>query len=228
MKTIGLIGGMSWESSREYYSLLNDAVATRLGGSHSAKCVLYSFDFQEIEALQIEGAWGTLRERILAAGRAVRAAGADFAALCTNTMHKVTDNFVREVGIPLVHIVDAVGARVDRAGITRVGLLGTRFTMEESFYIERITSGRNLTVVLPNGDDRATVDDIIFSELVRGRIRTESKAAYERIMDNLAAQGAEAIILGCTEIGLLVTQYRLPLIDSVPAHVEAIIEQSFQ
>lgn len=224
MKTIGLIGGMSWESSREYYTILNESIATRLGGNHSARCILYSFDFQEVEDLQRSGDWNTLKEWIMGAGSSLRDAGAHVAALCTNTMHKVTDEFEAKTGIPLVHIADAVAAAVSSAGYRSVGLLGTRFTMEETFYTERLRSRHDIDVVVPDAADRQAVDRIIFTELVKGIVRDDSRREYERAMNALAARGAEAIILGCTEIGLLVKEYRLPLLDTVALHCRAIVE----
>ncbi|NLJ45613.1 MAG: amino acid racemase [Treponema sp.] len=171
MKTIGLIGGMSWESSGVYYTLVNREVRERLGGSHSASCVMVSFDFQEIEDLQYAGDWEALRERMVEAGRRLAAAGADFAVLCTNTMHKVMEGFDAETGLPFLHIVDAAGEALRADGLKRVGLLGTKFTMEGGFYADRLRERFGLEVLVPEAEDRAAVNDVIYGELVRGEIR---------------------------------------------------------
>ncbi len=219
MKTIGLIGGMSWESSGVYYSLINREVRALLGRSHSARCVLYSFDFQDVEELQYAGEWARLRAMMLDAGRALRAAGADFIVLCTNTMHKVIEGFEAEVGLPLLHIADATAEAVKAAGISHVGLLGTRFTMEGGFYAERLRSCCGLDVVIPEPGDRDAVNRVIYEELVRGVIRDESRARFEAVIDDLAARGAQAVILGCTEISLLIREHRLvPLFDTTALH----------
>ena len=191
MKTIGLIGGMSWESSAVYYSLVNQEVRARLGKSHSANCVLWSFDFQEIEELQYAGKWDILRDRMYDAGRGLKAAGADFAVLCTNTMHKVMDNFEADVGLPLLHIVDAAGEAVKAEGKTKIGLLGTKFTMEGGFYADRLRDRFGLEVLTPGPEDRAVVNDIIYTELVRGVVDDGSRKRYEAIIDKLAGRGAQ-------------------------------------
>lgn len=220
MKTIGLIGGMSWESSAHYYRIINEEVRAALGGSHSAQILMYSYDFDEIERLQRAGAWDTMRASLFDVGRRLKAAGADFAVLCTNTMHKVMDGFEDDVGIPLLHIVDVAGEALASFDIKRIGLLGTRFTMEEDFYSARLKRGFDIDVLVPDAQGRATVDRIIFQELVRGIIRDESREAYRAVMDNLVARGAEAILLGCTEIGLLITDYTAPLFDTTPLHAK--------
>ena len=218
MKTIGLIGGMSWESSAVYYSLINQEIRRRLGKSHSASCVLWSFDFQEIEELQYAGQWDILRDRMYEAGRGLKAAGAEFAVLCTNTMHKVMDNFEADVGIPLLHIVDAAGEAVRADGKSRIGLLGTKFTMEGGFYADRLRERFGLDVITPGLDERDTVNDIIYQELVRGVVDDGSRRKYQAIIDGLVAQGAQGVILGCTEIGLLVKEHSFTLYDTTLLH----------
>jgi aspartate racemase len=218
MKTMGLIGGMSWESSAVYYNLVNQEIRRRLGKSHSASCVLWSFDFQEIEELQYAGQWGILQDRMYEAGRGLKAAGADFAVLCTNTMHKVMDNFEADVGIPLLHIVDATGQAIRADGKTRIGLLGTKFTMEGGFYADRLRDRFGLEVITPGPEDRATVNDIIYKELVRGVVDPGSRRKYEAIINGLAERGAQGVILGCTEIGLLVKEHACTLYDTTLLH----------
>ncbi|HUW68663.1 MAG TPA: aspartate/glutamate racemase family protein [bacterium] len=218
MKTIGLIGGMSWESSAHYYRIINEEVRAALGGSHSARILMYSYDFHEIERMQRAGEWEAMRISLFDVGKRLKAGGADFAVLCTNTMHKVMDGFEDEVGIPLLHIVDVAGEALASFDIKRIGLLGTRFTMEENFYSARLKRGFDIDVLVPDAPGRATVDRIIFQELVRGILRDESRDAYRTVMDSLVARGAEAILLGCTEIGLLITDYSAPLFDTTPLH----------
>ncbi len=219
MKTIGLIGGMSWESTAKYYELINREIAFSLGASHSARCVIYSFDFQEIEELQYAGAWDELRRRLFEVGRGLKGAGADFIVLCTNTMHKVMDGFEAEVGIPFLHIADIIGEAVRADAITTVGLLGTKFTMEEDFYRGKLEREYGLSVLVPDAADRAEVNRVIYEELVRGVISEESRAAYVHIMDGLERRGCRGIILGCTEIGLLVKAHSTRLYDSTVLHV---------
>ncbi len=221
MKTIGLIGGMSWESSAVYYSLINREVRELLGKSHSASCLLYSFDFQEIEELQYAGDWAELRARMFAAGRSLKAAGAELLVLCTNTMHKVMDGAEAELGLPFLHIVDAAGDAIKRDGLKHVGLLGTRFTMEGGFYADRLRERYCLDVIVPEPGDRDAVNDIIYGELVRGQLRDESRERYAAVIDDLAARGAEGVILGCTEIGLLIQSHPLlPLYDTTLLHAK--------
>ncbi|MGW1123644.1 aspartate/glutamate racemase family protein [Streptomyces sp. NPDC002526] len=210
MKTIGLIGGMSWESTAEYYRLLNEGVRERLGGLHSAKCVLYSVDFAEIERLQVAGRWTEAGDMLADAARSLRAAGADLLLICTNTMHKVADQVAAAVDVPLLHLADATAAAVRTAGLTRVGLLGTAFTMEQDFYRDRV-AGHGLEVLVPDADDRALVHRVIYDELCLGVIREESRAAYGEVIGRLVAAGAEGIILGCTEIELLVGPEHSPV-----------------
>ena len=219
MKTIGLIGGMSWESTAQYYELINREIAYSLGASHSARCIVYSFDFQDIEELQYAGEWGELRRRLFDVAKGLKAAGADFIVLCTNTMHKVMDGFEEEVGVPLLHIADIIGEAVRADAITTVGLLGTKFTMEEDFYRGRLERTFGLKVLVPDAADRAEVNRVIYEELVRGKVTEESRASYIRIMDSLERAGCRGIILGCTEIGLLVKAHSTRLYDSTVLHV---------
>ena len=226
MKTIGLIGGMSWESTVPYYRQVNEGIKARLGGLHSAKVVLYSVDFHEIEQLQRDGDWDTAGEVLGDAARRVQAAGADLLVLCTNTMHKVAPQMEAAVSIPLLHIADATGAAITAAGHRMVGLLGTRFTMEQDFYRQHLQDRHGLQVLVPDADDRRIVHDVIYDELCRGVIRDPSRDAYRRVMDDLVARGAQAIILGCTEISLLVgpQDARVPLFDTTALHASAAVE----
>ena len=218
MKTIGSIGGMSWESTVTYYSIINSRINAELGKNHSAQCIVYSFDFQNIEELQYAGKWAELEVELIKAAKALKAAGADFLVICTNTVHKVADNIEKEVGLPLLHIADVVGEAVQTDGRQRIGLLGTIFTMEEDFYVRRLESKFGLDVLVPEKNDRQVINNIIFSELVKGIVKERSKNEYLRIMDILKNQGAEGIVLGCTEIGLLIKEYDLPLYDSAVLH----------
>ena len=224
MLTVGLIGGMSWESSQLYYRLLNQGVKRRLGGLHSASCLMYSVDFAEIEALQHAGDWDAAGERLAAAARAVQAAGADCLVLCTNTMHKVAPSIEAAVSIPFLHIGDASAAAIRAAGLDRVGLLGTRFTMEQEFYRDRLAR-HGLEVLVPEPADRELVHRVIYAELCQGRCEADSRRQYRRIIGQLAAAGAEAILLGCTEIGLLVgaQDSPVPVFDSTEIHAAAAV-----
>ena len=226
MKTIGLIGGMSWESTVSYYRQINESIKERLGGLHSARLVLYSVDFYEIERLQHAGNWEAAGAILAHAARSLEAAGAAFLVLCTNTMHEVAPSIEDAVGIPLLHIADPTAVAIKRAGYSSVGLLGTRFTMEKAFYRERLSSRHGLRVIVPAPDDRALVHRIIYEELCLGVARVESRAEYRRVMATLATQGAQAIILGCTEISLLVNQQDspVPLFDTTAIHAEAAVE----
>ena len=223
MKTIGLIGGMSWESSALYYRQINEAVKARLGGLHSAQLVLVSVDFHAIEVLQRAGDWATAGAVLAAAARQLQAAGAELVLLCTNTMHIVAPAIEAAVQIPLLHIADPTAAAIKHAGFGKIGLLGTRFTMEQSFYKNRLSEQHGLQVLLPAEDDRATVHRIIFEELCLGQTLEASRQHYRRIMAALVAQGAEAIILGCTEITLLVdaSDASVPLFDTTALHALA-------
>lgn len=221
MRTIGLIGGMSWESTQTYYRLINQGVKAQLGGLHSARLVLYSVDFAEIEALQRRGDWAATAQILGAAAHSLEAAGADFLVLCTNTMHIVAPELEQAVSIPLLHIADATARELHRQGVSRVGLLGTRFTMEQAFYRERLEA-QGIRVLIPDDTQRKRVHDIIFEELCRGEIRADSKAAYLEIIDSLAGQGAQGVVLGCTEIGLLIQDddTDVPLFDTTEIHAE--------
>ena len=226
MKTIGMIGGMSWESSLEYYRILNQTVHARLGGLHSARCILTSVDFAEIEVLQREGRWEESGQCMAAAAASLERAGADVVILCTNTMHKLVDDIQAAIRIPFLHIADATAERVKAAGIQRIGLLGTRFTMEEDFYRGRLEQRHQLTVLTPPPAQRETVHRVIYDELCLGQIREESRAAYREIIADLAAAGAQGILLGCTEIELLVRpeDSPLPLFPTTRIHAEAAVD----
>lgn len=228
MKIIGLIGGMSWESTVSYYSQINETVKQRLGGLHSARIVLYSVDFHEVEQLQHAGDWPAAGALMAQAARALQAAGADFLVLCTNTMHKVASSIEATVAIPLLHIADPTAAQIKRAGHSTVGLLGTRFTMEQAFYRDRLVERHGLRVIVPGPEDREIVHRVIYEELCLGRVKAASRAEYRRIMASLAAQGAQAIILGCTEISLLVSQQdsEVPLFDTTAIHARAAAEEA--
>ena len=230
MKTIGLLGGMSWESSIEYYRIINETVRSRLGGLHSAQCVMYSVDFAEIEELQRGGRWSQATKLMVEAARHVQSGGADFLVICTNTMHKMADDVQREIAIPLLHIADATAERIKASGIGTVGLLGTRFTMEEDFYKGRLVAAHGLEVIVPSAGEREIVDAVIYEELCLGRVEDSSREKYLSIMDNLVESGAEGIILGCTEIGLLVGDdyCRVPLFDTATIHAEAAVDYALE
>jgi aspartate racemase len=228
MRTIGMLGGMSWESTAEYYRLANELVRDRLGGVHSARIVLDSVDFADVEALQAAGDWDRAGRLLAERARAVEAAGADGIVLCTNTMHKVVDAIEAAVAIPVLHIGDATAARIRDAGLARVGLLGTAFTMEQDFYRDRLTAS-GLDVLVPDAADRATVHRIIYDELVQGVIRDESREAYRGVISRLVERGAEGVILGCTEIELLVSagDSPVPVFPTTRIHVESAVEWAF-
>jgi aspartate racemase len=230
MKTIGMIGGMSWESSLEYYRIINEAVKELLGDLHSAKSLMYSVDFAEIEVLQREGRWQDATRAMIQAARAVEAGGADFLIICTNTMHKMADEVQKSISIPLLHIADATAEAIQALGLLRVGLLGTQFTMEQDFYRGRLVEKYALDVLIPDRADREIVHRVIYNELVLGKIVPDSKAEYLRIISALAKAGAEGIILGCTEIGLLVSQAdsTLPLFDTTRIHALAAVRYALQ
>jgi aspartate racemase len=228
MKTIGLIGGMSWESTAHYYRLLNEGVKHRLGGLHSARCVLASVDFADIEPLQRADRWDDAGQILHGAALAVERAGADFVLVCANTMHKVADRMMDGLRIPLLHIADVTGERVRASGVRRVGLLGTRYTMEHGFYKDRLAERFGLDVVVPGAEDRAEVHRVIYEELVLGRCEPRSRARYLAVMHDLARAGAEAVIAGCTEIALLVTaaEAPVPLFDTTALHAAAAVERA--
>jgi aspartate racemase len=228
LKIIGLIGGMSWESTVPYYRQINETIKDRLGGLHSAKIVLYSVDFHDIERLQHAGDWEAAGAMLAEAARSLEAAGSDFLVLCTNTMHKVAPIIEAAVTIPLLHIADSTAAEIKRAGHSTVGLLGTRFTMEQAFYRDRLSDRHELEVIVPSAEDRDTVHRIIYEELCLGVVLPESRSEYRRIMERLASRGAEAIILGCTEISLLVSRQdsKVPLFDTTAIHARAAAEEA--
>jgi aspartate racemase len=225
MKTIGLIGGMSWESSLEYYRIVNETTKAKLGGLHSAKCILYSVDFAEIEILQHHGQWQAAAKVLIDAAGSLEKGGADFIVLCTNTMHKLADDIQANIHIPFLHIADATARQIKKSGISKVGLLGTRFTMEEDFYKSRLTETFGLEVIIPDADAREIVHRVIYDELVVGEIRQDSRKRYLAIIQRLVDDGAEGIILGCTEIGLLVHDgdCRTPLFDTTRIHAVAAV-----
>lgn len=229
MKTIGLIGGMSWESTVTYYQLVNTAVKERLGGLHSARCILYSVDFDEIEACQSSGDWVRSGEILGRAAAALERAGAELILICTNTMHKVFDQVQAYVQVPLLHIAEATGDELDRAGIARVGLLGTKYTMLQDFYKQRLVD-RGVEVLVPEGEDVDLVNAVIFDELCLGTVSDQSRREFLRIIDGLAGRGAQGVILGCTEIGLLVGQRdtAVPLFDTTVIHALQAVERALE
>jgi aspartate racemase len=222
MKTIGLLGGMSWESTIPYYRQINQHIKQQLGGLHSAKIILYSVDFADIEALQRSGDWDRAGELLAEAAVKLQAAGADCLVLCTNTMHKVAAVIETAVTIPLLHIADATAEAILQAGLSKVALLGTRFTMEQDFYKKRLTESYGLEVLVPDEESRALVHQVIYQELCLGVVRPDSRLQYQQIMAGLVTQGAEAIILGCTEIALLVSaeDCAVPLFDTTFLHAK--------
>lgn len=227
MRVIGLLGGMSWESSVEYYRIVNEQVRERLGGLHSAHCVLYSVDFAEIERLQVAGQWDEAGKRLLAAATALQAAGAEMLVLCTNTMHKVVDVLIDGLDIPVLHLADTTAAAVRAAGLDRVGLLGTAFTMEQDFYTGRLAE-HGLDVLVPEADERADVHRIIYEELVVGIVTEPSRQRYREVIDALVARGAQGVILGCTEIELLVgpADSPVPVFPTTRLHAEAAVDHA--
>lgn len=226
MKTIGLIGGMSWESSAEYYRLINTFIKERLGGLHSAKCVMVSIDFAEIEILQRESRWAESAQLLIAAAQSLEQAGADLVLLCTNTMHKVAADIQTSIRIPFVHIVDATAEQIKAEGLTTVALLGTRFTMEGDFYVGRLTQRYGLRILIPETAERAMIHHVIYDELCLGEIKAVSRAQYLAVIDRLIGCGAQGIILGCTEIGLLLQagDCRVPVFDTTRLHAQAAVE----
>lgn len=228
MKTIGLIGGMSWESSASYYRLINQGIKARLGGQHNARSLMLSVDFAEIESLQRAGDWDGLGERMAQAARQLAAGGADGIVLCTNTMHKLAGQIEAASALPLLHIADATADAIRAAGLARVGLLGTRYTMEQDFYCGRLRARHGLSVLTPDAPARADVHRIIYEELCQGIVRQASRDVYRAIIDDLQRQGAEGIVLGCTEIGLLIAQadVGIPVFDTTALHAQAAVEWS--
>ena len=227
MKTAGLLGGMSWESTLVYYRIVNELVAERLGGLHSAQVLLYSVDFSVVERMQSAGDWQAAAKLLGDAGRALATAGADFLVICTNTMHIVADEIELAAGLPLVHIADATGGAVAAKGLRTVGLLGTRFTMERDFYRGRLAERFGLCVLVPDEADREAIHRVVYDELCKGVVREESRRAFAAIVERLAARGAEGIILGCTEIPMLVRpgDVRVPVFDTTRIHAAAAVER---
>ena len=223
MRTIGLLGGMSWESTVPYYQVINRTVATRLGGLHSARLLLYSVDFADVERLQHADLWAEAGSLLTDAARTLQNAGADFLVLCTNTMHRVAPDIEAGVQIPLLHIADPTAEEIRNAGFSNVGLLGTRFTMEQDFYRGRLERNYGLTVHVPNASSRAIVHDVIYAELCRGVVSETSREKFQKIVSELVEAGAQAVILGCTEIGLLLgaEDTTVPLFDTTELHAQA-------
>jgi aspartate racemase len=226
MKTIGLIAGMSWESSLEYYRIINETANQKLGSLHSARVLMYSFDFEDIQKLQHEQRWDEATKLIIIAARKLEQAGADFLVMCTNTMHKVAPTVEKSVNIPLLHIADSTAEQIKADALKKVGLLGTRFTMEDDFYKERLTAKHAIEVIIPNDADRKIVHDIIYHELCIGETKQTSKERLKRIIEDLVAEGAKGIILGCTELSLLIKQEdaNVPIFDSTTIHATAAVE----
>lgn len=226
MKTIGLIGGMSWETSLEYYRIINEEVKSQLGGTHSAKSIMYSVDFEEIERLQELGDWPKMTEIMIEAGKSLERAGADLIVICTNTMHKMADEMEQNLDLPIIHIADATADSIKSKGLIKIALLGTNYTMEQDFYKGRLVDKHGLDVIIPEKSDRDIVHRIIYKELVLGEIRDESRMEYLKIIDKLKDEGAEGVILGCTEIGLLIKQEdtKLPVFDTTEIHAKAAVE----
>lgn len=229
MKTIGLIGGMSWESTASYYRLINQHVKAKLGGLHSAKVCLYSLDFHQVEALQSSANWDGAADLLIDAAKNIEAGGADFFLICTNTMHKVAQQLESQVSIPLLHIADATARELLADGVSKVGLLGTAFTMEQAFYKDRLIEN-GIEVVVPSKAARKIVHDVIYDELCVGEINNDSRHSYLNIVDQLAEQGAQAIILGCTEIGLLINQAQtsVRLYDTTEIHVASAVKLALE
>lgn len=220
MKTIGLIGGMSWESSLEYYRIINETVKEKLGGLRSARIVMYSFDFEDVAKLQHKGRWDEATELIIKTAQRLEKAGAELLVICTNTMHIVADEVQRDIKVPLLHIVDATAEEIKAKGLKKIGLLGTRFTMEKDFYKGRLVKKYGLEIIIPSKHERQIVHDIIYNELCRGEAKESSREKYSKIIQNLVENGSEGIILGCTEICLLVRQQdvQVPVFDTTTIH----------
>ena len=226
MKTIGLIGGMSWESSLEYYRIVNETVKEKLGGLHSCKCLMYSVDFGVIEALQHQNKWDELTKLMIEAAQNLKHGGADFIVICTNTMHKMAPEIEHFTGLNVLHIADVTGAAISKNQIQKVGLLGTRFTMEGDFYKKRLKDNYDIEVIIPEDADRQIIHDIIYNELCLGIIKDDSRQKYIDIINKLCANGAEGIILGCTEIPLLIKQsdVLIPVYDTTKIHAESAVD----
>jgi aspartate racemase len=229
MKTMGLIGGMSWESTVEYYRIINEEVKVKLGGLHSAKCILYSVDFDEIAYYQKTDDWEKAAEALIGAAASLEKAGADFVVLCTNTMHKVAEKIQASIGIPLLHIADATAEEILMKNIKYIGLLGTRYTMEQDFYKSRLEE-KAIKVMIPKERDRAIIHKVIYEELCLGKVFKESRDQFKRIIDDLVSHGVEGIILGCTEIGLLIKKddAKVPLFDTTSIHAAKAVEYALR
>lgn len=230
MKTIGMIGGMSWKSSLEYYRLLNEMVKRELGGLHSAKTLMYSVDFAEIEALQHKDAWKELTKTMIDAARKLEKGGAELLMICTNTMHQMADEVEQSINIPLIHIADAAAGSIRKQKLKKVGLLGTRFTMEQSFYKGRLNDNHGIEVIVPDDEDMDAVHNIIYNELCQGELTVESRTRYLEIIEKLIGGGAQGIVLGCTEIPLLIKQEHVavPVFDTTVLHAQAAIEAALK
>ncbi len=223
---MGMIGGMSWESTLEYYRIVNETTKKRLGGFHSARCILYSVDFEEVEKLQHLGDWEELTVLMIDAAKRLEGAGTDFVIICTNTMHKMAEEVEGAIGIPILHIVDVTAEAIRANGETRVGLLGTKFTMEQDFYKGRLRDKHGLEVLIPGEKERQIVHDILYGELCLGAIKEQSKDKFKSIIQNLVDRGAQSVILGCTEIPLIVSQddYAIPVYDTTRLHAQAAVD----
>jgi len=223
---MGMIGGMSWESTLEYYRIVNETTKKRLGGFHSARCILYSVDFEEVEKLQHLGDWEELTVLMIDAAKRLEGAGTDFVIICTNTMHKMAEEVEGAIGIPILHIVDVTAEAIRANGETRVGLLGTKFTMEQDFYKGRLRDKHGLEVLIPGEKERQVVHDILYGELCLGAIKEQSKDKFKSIIQNLVDRGAQSVILGCTEIPLIVSQddYAIPVYDTTRLHAQAAVD----
>jgi aspartate racemase len=228
MKTIGILGGMSWTSTADYYRLINEGVAKRLGGFHSAKILMHSFDFDDIETLQSGGRWAEAAALLGEAAKGLKCAGADFLVIAANTMHKVADEVEKISGLPLLHIADAAGESITKAGLKLVGLLGTRFTMSEDFYRGRLEERFGIDVLVPTKDEQQVVNSIIYDELCRGCIQAASNWACQLIIENLISRGAEGIVLACTELPLLIkpSDVKVPIFDTVKLHTDAAVARA--
>ena len=226
MKTIGLIGGMSWESTATYYRLLNEGVRARVGGQHAAELLLWSFDFAEIEALQVADEWARATERMIEAARAVERGGADCVLICANTMHKMADEVAAAISVPLIHIADATAVAIKNLGAKRPLLLGTAYTMEQDFYVGRLKDAHGIEVAIPDAMERKIVHDIIFNELCQGVVTSASKSKLTQIIERMGADGVDGVILGCTELGMLLGQddFDMPVFDTAELHVEAALD----
>jgi len=230
MKTIGLIGGMSWESSIEYYRIINEQARERFGGLHSAKCIMHSYDFDQIARAQRRDDWDGLTDKLVDTAKNLKLSGADFVIICTNTMHKLADEVQDRSGIPVLHIADATGRKIKEKGLKKVALMGTKYTMEADFYRKRLVEIYGLDVIVPPEEERNIIHNIIFDELCQGIINPSSKEKLQHIINSLVSQGAEGIILGCTEIPLIIKQddIDVPVFDTTRIHAEAAIEMAIK